>query len=120
MNSVLTTNISGTANDFDRPSGTGALCIATQALRAWLRSACPSGTKGHCRPRIKLALMGFPWVTLGNPPNRISPEGLTGYGTNRLRTFEPDRMRISQSLQGKTYYFGLPGVNPRLRARPKR
>jgi hypothetical protein len=27
---------------FDRPSGTEALCIATQALRAWLRSACPS------------------------------------------------------------------------------
>src|SRR5271165_7225105 len=35
----------GTDNDFDRPSGTGPLCIATQALRAWLLSACPSGTK---------------------------------------------------------------------------
>src|ERR1700726_562900 len=45
MNSVSTTNISGTDHDFDRPSGTGALCIATQALRAWLLSACPSGTK---------------------------------------------------------------------------
>jgi hypothetical protein len=27
------------------PPGTGPLCIATQALRAWLLSACPSGTK---------------------------------------------------------------------------
>jgi hypothetical protein len=33
MNSVSTTN------DFDRPSGTGALCIGTQALRAWLVQA---------------------------------------------------------------------------------
>src|ERR1700722_2399125 len=43
MSSVSTTNISGTDNDFDRPSG--SLCIAIQALRAWLLSACPSGTK---------------------------------------------------------------------------
>src|SRR5580698_11202169 len=32
--SVSTTNICGTDHDFDRPSGTGSLCIATQALRA--------------------------------------------------------------------------------------
>jgi hypothetical protein len=44
MNSVSPTNISD--HDFDRPSGTGPLCTATQALRAWLRSACPSGTGG--------------------------------------------------------------------------
>jgi hypothetical protein len=37
--------ISGTDNAFDRPSGTGPLCISTQALRAWLRSRSPSGTK---------------------------------------------------------------------------
>jgi hypothetical protein len=30
---------------FGRLSGTGALCTAIQALRAWLLSACPSGTK---------------------------------------------------------------------------
>jgi hypothetical protein len=41
--------------DFDRPSGTGALCIATQALRAWLLSPCPSGTKA-IRPSKGLAL----------------------------------------------------------------
>jgi hypothetical protein len=38
-------NICGTDHDFDRPSGTGPFCIATQALRACLLSACPSGTK---------------------------------------------------------------------------
>ena len=27
------------------PPGRGPLCIDVQALRAWLRSACPSGTK---------------------------------------------------------------------------
>jgi hypothetical protein len=43
--SVSKTNTCGTDHDFDRPSGTGALCIATQALRAWLLSACPSRTK---------------------------------------------------------------------------
>jgi hypothetical protein len=37
--------ISETDNDFGRPSGTGPLYIATQALRTWLLSACPSGTK---------------------------------------------------------------------------
>jgi hypothetical protein len=34
--SSVSTNISGTDNDFDRPSGTGSFCIATQALRTWL------------------------------------------------------------------------------------
>jgi hypothetical protein len=33
-------------HDFDRPSGTGPLRTGTQALRAWLLSACPSGTVG--------------------------------------------------------------------------
>jgi hypothetical protein len=35
----------GTDDDFSRPSGTGPFYIATQAHRAWLLSACPSGTK---------------------------------------------------------------------------
>jgi hypothetical protein len=29
------------------PPRRGPLCIATQALRAWLLSACPSGDKSH-------------------------------------------------------------------------
>jgi hypothetical protein len=46
------------------PYRTGRLFRRTlsQALRARLRSACPSGTKSHSSiegPRIKLALMGF-------------------------------------------------------------
>jgi hypothetical protein len=53
MNSVSTTNISD--HDFDRPSGTGPLYIVAQALRAWLLSACPSGTKA-IRPSKGLAL----------------------------------------------------------------
>ena len=52
-NSASTSNMSGTDNgtdkgtdnDFDRPSVTGALYVAIQALRAWLLSRCPSGTK---------------------------------------------------------------------------
>jgi hypothetical protein len=46
-----------TDNDFNRPSGTGPLCIDTQALRTWLLSACPSGTKAIEVPQIILALM---------------------------------------------------------------
>src|SRR5450631_2133595 len=42
---VSTTNFSGTGKDSAVPLGR-ALWIATQALRAWLLSACPSGTKG--------------------------------------------------------------------------
>src|SRR5580704_10027860 len=60
MSSVSTTNISGTDNDFDRPSGTGSFFIATQALRTWLLSCCPSGTKYiyPTRPLLKLTPMG--------------------------------------------------------------
>ena len=55
--------LSGTDNDFDRPSGTGPLCIDTQALRAWLLSVCPSGTKAirpSKRHTIILTPMGKP------------------------------------------------------------
>ena len=45
MNFVSATNISGIDNDFDRPLRDGVLSIASQARRAWLLSACPSGTK---------------------------------------------------------------------------
>jgi hypothetical protein len=47
-------------HDFDRPSGTRPLWIATQALRAWLLSACPSGTKA-IRPSKGLALSQRLW-----------------------------------------------------------
>jgi hypothetical protein len=43
------------------PTGRFFRGTLSQALRAWLRSACPSGTKSHSSiegPRIKLALMG--------------------------------------------------------------
>src|ERR1700722_2091412 len=44
--SVSTTNISGTDNDFNRPSGTETLCIASQALRACRRLApCPNPSR---------------------------------------------------------------------------
>jgi hypothetical protein len=49
-----TTVISRTDHGFDRPSGTGPLCIFTQALRARLLSCCPSGTK-TIRPSKRLA-----------------------------------------------------------------
>jgi hypothetical protein len=55
------TNISGTDNAFGRPSGTGFSESATQALRAWLRSARPAGTKAIRPPKglaDKLAPMG--------------------------------------------------------------
>jgi hypothetical protein len=45
-----------TDNDFNRPSGTGLpLCIATQSLRAWLLSGCPSGTKTIQSKRLALS-----------------------------------------------------------------
>ena len=43
----------------------GSLCISTQALRAWLLSSCPSGTK-TIRPAKRLASSQRLWVeTLG-------------------------------------------------------
>jgi hypothetical protein len=48
-----------------RPSGTGPLCISTQALRAGYYRGCPSGTK-TIRPSKRLALSQRLWVeTLG-------------------------------------------------------
>jgi hypothetical protein len=41
---------------------------------------------------------GLPWVIL---PTRISPEGATRYGENRLQTFEPDRVRVSSPFRAK-------------------
>ena len=35
----------GLTMSFGRPSGTEPLYVDTQALRAWLLSTCPSGTK---------------------------------------------------------------------------
>jgi hypothetical protein len=46
-----------TDNDFNRPSRMGSLCIAIQELRAWLLSACPSGTKA-IHPRYILVANG--------------------------------------------------------------
>jgi hypothetical protein len=55
---------------------------------------------------------GLPWVI---PPTRISPEGATRYGENRLRTFERDRMLVSSPFRAKRIFLltqGKPGVNP--------
>jgi hypothetical protein len=83
-------NICGTDNDFDRPSGTGPLCIATRALRAWLRSACPSGTKAirpSKRQTIILALMGLkPWAKFFNLFGAIKHPKLHNY-LGATRTF---------------------------------
>src|SRR3984957_13427174 len=46
---------------FNRPAGTGQFSSCLQALRAWLRSCCPSGTK-YILPAealIKLAFTGL-------------------------------------------------------------
>jgi hypothetical protein len=54
------------------PPGREPLCIGTQALRAWLLSASPSGTKAilpSTRLRIILALMG---ATQGEPWAKLS------------------------------------------------
>jgi hypothetical protein len=70
----------------------GTSCLATISLS--LRAK---------RPRASHQVSAY-GVSLGNPPNRISPEGLTKYGTNRLRTFEPDRMRISSPFREKPLF----------------
>ena len=41
---------------------------------------------------------------MGNSPSRISPEGVTRYGDNRLRTFEPDRVRNSSPFRAKRLF----------------
>jgi hypothetical protein len=38
------------------------------------------------------------------PLTGMSPEGADKYGENRLRTFEPDRVRISSLFRAKAYF----------------
>jgi hypothetical protein len=53
------------------------------------------------------AYLGF---TLGNSPTRISPEGASRCGENRLRTFEPDSVRISSPfIRAKRFFRLTPG-----------
>jgi hypothetical protein len=40
---------------FNRPAGTGLFSSSSQALRAWLLSCCPSGTKYTRAPRLYLS-----------------------------------------------------------------
>jgi hypothetical protein len=64
-----------------------------------------------CGP--KWPIKHSPGFTLGNSPTRISPEGATRYGENRLRTFEPNRVRISSPFRALRL-FRLTRVNPGL------
>src|SRR5450631_3991534 len=85
---VSTTNFSGTGKDSAVPLD-GALWIATQALRAWLLSACPSGTKGIGQSRAshqvsaygRLALPLFDSGPLRSKPGRLaySKSGVSPY-----------------------------------------
>jgi hypothetical protein len=55
---------------FNCPAGTRLFFACLQALRAWLRSCCPSGTKYilFVEALIKLALMGLkPWAQVYSP-----------------------------------------------------
>jgi hypothetical protein len=45
-----------------------------------------------------------PGFTLGNSSHPIRPEGATRYGENRLRTFEPDRVRSSCPFTAKRLF----------------
>jgi hypothetical protein len=59
-----------------------------------------------CLERVIRPIRGPKWpkerspgFTLGSSPTRISPEGATRCGDNRLGTFEPDRVRVSRPFQ---------------------
>src|SRR3984893_16657390 len=49
---MLASNLSRDA--FNRPAGTGLFSKWLEALRAWLLSSCPPGTKDHSCPRSVL------------------------------------------------------------------
>jgi hypothetical protein len=73
----------------------------------------PKWPKEHSPGFTPGSPQGSPWVGL---PPEMSPEaeGAGGFGENRLRTSELDRVQI-WPIQGKNAYFGLPRVNPELR-----
>jgi hypothetical protein len=115
--SVSTTKICGTDNDFNRPSGTGPLSIATQALRAsavWtfgeghFGEFSPGRSDGQCGP--KWPKKRSPGFTLGRSPHPNCPEGAMRYRDNRLGTFEPDRVRVSSPFRAKRLFLTNPGL----------
>src|SRR5450631_3578043 len=74
---VSTTNFSGTGKDSAVPLD-GALWIATQALRAWLLSACPSGTKGIGLSRASHQVSAYAArrLTYGRQPEKAKRDAL--------------------------------------------
>ena len=79
----------------NRYSGTGPLCMATQALRTWLPSACPLGDKSHSpieAPQNHLSAYASPRRRAGSfiphesrttsvQSSRISRMGISGAAT---------------------------------------
>ena len=60
-----------------------------------------------CGPKGQGSIaQGLLWV---NFPTRISPEGAAKYGENRLRRFEPDRVRISSPFRAKRLFLPTQG-----------
>ena len=62
-------------------------------LESRIQEIWQSGSEGGGASALPTPIIaqGLPWVI---PRHPISPEGATRYGENRLRTFEPDRVRV--------------------------
>jgi hypothetical protein len=72
-----------------------ALVIGPKGRAIWTFPIC-----GPKRPREH-----SPGFTLGNSRTRISPEGAARCGENRLRTFEPDPVRIRSPFRVKRLFW---------------
>jgi hypothetical protein len=104
MSSVSTTKICRTDNDFGRPSGTGPLCVATQALRICLASCPNPSRRRRYRPFSRRYDQSSSCSSpiLANSPNDDDEEEeeeggtLNTYGTSGLAT-------ISLSLRDKSH-----------------
>src|SRR6202022_3097297 len=85
---MLASNLSRDA--FNRPAGTGLFSKWLQALRAWLLSSCPPGTKYHSCPRsvLKKELTKRPPFLVKSLVCKSSEKTVNG-GWRDGRTLEP-------------------------------
>jgi hypothetical protein len=67
------------------------MCVASVIRQRSLQFGC---FQSVARSGQKSIAQGLTWI---NSPTRISPEGATRYGENRLRTSELDRVHTDNS-----------------------
>jgi hypothetical protein len=112
MSSVSITNISGTDNDFDRPSATGPLCMANPGTSCLATIVLSLRDENHSpieAPRIKLAFSRLK----PDPPSGTGPLYMANPGTSCLATIALSLRDENHSpIEGPRIKLAFSGLKP--------